>query len=78
MDFLNALQWPAMLLSLIAAWLVGAQSKRGRARGFYWFLASNIVWIAWGWQAQAWALILLQVALAVMNFRALAKNEPRK
>ena len=77
-DILNVLQWPAMIVSVIAAWLVGAQSKRKRNQGFWWFLASNILWIAWGWQAHAWALIALQIALAALNFRGLAKNEPAR
>lgn len=78
MNLLDGLQWPAMALSLIAAWLVGAQSKKGRTQGFYWFLASNVAWIAWGWHAHAWALIALQVGLAAMNFRGLAKNDAKK
>ena len=34
------------------------------------FLASNLLWIAWGLYAQAYALILLQVCLAAMNCAA--------
>ena len=76
MDWLNFLQWPAMIVSLIAAWLIGSQSKRRRSQGFWWFLVSNVLWIVWGWSTSAWALVALQFALAVMNFRGLAKNEP--
>lgn len=76
MDVLNFLQWPAMVISVIAAWLVGSQSKRRRSHGFWWFLASNALWIAWGIHAHAWALIALQVALAVLNCRNVAKNTP--
>jgi hypothetical protein len=75
MDFLNLLQWPAMVLSVVAAWLVGSQSEGRRKAGFWWFLASNVVWIAWGWSTQAYALIVLQVALAALNMRGVAKNE---
>jgi hypothetical protein len=78
MDPLSLLQWPAMIVSVIAAWLIGAQSKRRRTHGFWWFLASNLLWIAWGWGAKAWALIVLQVALAALNFRGLAKNQSAK
>ncbi|MDB6094099.1 MAG: nicotinamide mononucleotide transporter PnuC [Verrucomicrobia bacterium] len=78
MDILNFLQWPAMVVSVVAAWLVAAQSKRRRSWGFWWFLASNVLWVVWGWQAHAWALIALQVALATLNFRGLAKNELKK
>ncbi len=67
-----------MISSIVAAWLVGAQSKRQRTHGFWWFLVSNVLWITWAWQATAWALIVLQLALAALNFRALAKNQPKK
>jgi hypothetical protein len=73
---LDLLQWPAMVTSVTAAWLVAAQSKTRRQHGFWWFLASNILWIAWGWHAHAWALIVLQIALAILNIRGLRKNEP--
>ena len=75
MDYLGLVQWPAMLVSIIAAWLVGEQSKRGRSRGFWWFLLSNVLWIVWGWHTHAWALIALQVALAGLNIRGAQKNE---
>jgi hypothetical protein len=66
-----------MVASVVAAWLLAAQSKQRRTHGFWWFLASNVLWIAWGWQASAWALVALQVALATMNVRGLAKNETK-
>jgi len=39
------------------------------------FLLSNVLWIAWGWDARAWALVALQVALAALNVRGLRKTE---
>ncbi|MBC7366776.1 MAG: hypothetical protein H7343_08175 [Undibacterium sp.] len=78
MEVLNLLQWPAMICSVVAAWLVGAQTKRRRTQGFWWFLMSNLLWSVWGWQSHAWAIIALQVALAGLNFRGLAKNHPAK
>jgi len=42
MDFLNLIQWPAMAVSVTAAWLVGAQSKRRRQQGFWCFLARPV------------------------------------
>lgn len=75
MDILNLVQWPAMVVSVIAAWLVAAQTKTRRKHGFWWFLASNVLWIIWGWHTQAWALIALQLALAVLNIRGTLKNE---
>jgi hypothetical protein len=77
MEYLDLVQWPAMVTTVVAAWLVGAQSKVRRQFGFWWFLASNVLWIAWGWHAQAWALIVLQFALATLNLRGARKNEPR-
>lgn len=67
-----------MVASVIAAWLVAARSKRRRSQGFWWFIASNVLWIAWGVSAKAWALIALQIALATLNIRGLSKNEPAK
>lgn len=75
MDLLNFIQWPAMLVSVIAAWLVGSQSKSRRKHGFWWFLFSNVLWSIWGWHTQAWALVGLQIALAGLNIRGTLKNE---
>jgi hypothetical protein len=72
---LESLQWPAMAVTLFAAWLVASRSARRRAHGFWWFIASNILWIIWGWHAHAWALIALQVGLFALNLRGAAKNE---
>jgi len=65
-----------MAVTVAAAWLTGSHTKRRRKWGFWAFLASNILWIAWGWYAHAWALILLQVFLAALNIRGARKNEP--
>jgi hypothetical protein len=73
---LDWLQWPAMLVTVAAAWLVASQSRRKRTIGFWTFLASNALWIAWAWQAHAWALIVLQVALAGLNIRGAFKTDP--
>lgn len=75
MNWLDLIQWPAMAASVTAAWLVASQSKQRRGAGFWWFMGSNVLWIAWGWHTQAWALIALQVALAGLNVRGLRKNE---
>jgi hypothetical protein len=66
-----------MAVTVTAAYLVASQSKRRRSVGFWLFLASNALWIAWGWYADAIALIVLQVALAAMNVRGAWKNEPQ-
>ena len=72
---LDAVQWPAMAVTLVAAWLVASTRKGRREVGFWWFIASNVLWIVWGWQAHAWALIALQVGLFAMNVRGAKKNE---
>jgi hypothetical protein len=74
-DWLGAIQWPAMVVTLVAAWLVASTKKGRREAGFWWFIASNLLWIAWGWHTHAWALIALQVGLFVMNLRGAKKNE---
>lgn len=76
MDYLDLLQWPAMAVTIAAAWLVAARSRRKRTIGFWVFLASNALWTIWGWHSGAYALIVLQVALAVMNARGVYKNDP--
>lgn len=71
---IDFLQWPAMAVTLCAAFLVGARHARRRVYGFYTFIASNILWIVWGLHDAAWALIALQVGLAAMNVRAIVRN----
>ncbi len=73
---LDFLQWPAMLVTVVAVWLVGYQSKAERKYGFWAFLASNVLWVAWGVPAGAWALVVLQFALAALNIRGILSNEP--
>ncbi|MEJ6021712.1 hypothetical protein [Ramlibacter sp. PS4R-6] len=69
------LQWPAMVASVLAAWLVASTHAGRRKVGFWVFLASNVLWVAWGLHDAAWALIALQVVLALMNVRGARKNE---
>ncbi len=76
MDYLHQLQWPAMIATVAAAWLIGSQSKRKRKAGFWCFLLSNALWIVWGWHDGAHGLIVLQIALIAMNIRGARKNEP--
>ncbi|MCO6711001.1 hypothetical protein, partial [Streptomyces sp. CHA3] len=64
MEALDLLQWPAMAITLLAAWLVASQRQGRRNLGFWVFLLSNALWIAWGLQAEAYALIVLQLGLA--------------
>ncbi len=66
---LDALQWPAMAVTVAASWFVASQQPRRRRAGFWLFLLGNVLWIAWGVPARAWALVVLQLALAAMNLR---------
>ena len=76
-DLLSLIQWPAFATSLAAAWLVASNAKGRRNLGFWIFLASNVLWVAWGLHTSAWALIALQVCLAALNVRGLFKTEPK-
>jgi len=69
------LQWPAMIVTVLASWYVASRSEGKRKAGFWIFLASNFLWIIWGWTDQAYALITLQICLAAMNIRGVMKNE---
>lgn len=75
MDYLHQLQWLAMLVTIAAAWLIGSRSKRKRQTGFWLFLVSNALWITWGWYDRAYALVVLQIALAILNIRGAYKND---
>jgi hypothetical protein len=73
---IDLLQWPAMAVTITAAWLVGAQSRRKRTFGFWVFLLSNLLWSVWGWSQGAYALLILQLFLAGTNIRGIFKNDP--
>jgi hypothetical protein len=72
---LDVIQWPAMAVTLVAAWLVASTHKSRREAGFWWFIASNVLWVVWAWHTRAWALIALQVGLFAMNVRGATKND---
>ena len=74
-SLIDLLQWPAMVASVGAAWLVASTKAHRRNIGFWVFLVSNVLWVVWGWSTKAWALIALQVILAAMNVRGLKKTE---
>ncbi|MEJ7932371.1 hypothetical protein WG922_20530 [Ramlibacter sp. AN1015] len=79
MDFsapwIDFVQWPAMVATILAAWLVASTRKTRRNVGFWIFLLSNAMWVVWGLHAGAWALIGLQIALALLNIRGVRKTE---
>lgn len=75
MDLLNLLQWPAMVVTVAASWLVASTHKGKRNVGFWVFLFSNVLWVTWGIYSGAIALVVLQVCLAAMNIRGAMKTE---
>jgi hypothetical protein len=64
-----------MVVTIAATWMVASLSRRQRIYGFWIFLLSNVLWISWGWLADAYALIILQIALIAMNIRGVFKND---
>lgn len=75
MDILGLVQWPAMIATLVAAWLVASNNPGRRNVGFWTFIASNILWVAWGLHTAAYALIVLQVGLFFLNVRGAQKTD---
>ncbi|HEX9172323.1 MAG TPA: hypothetical protein VF861_06655 [Telluria sp.] len=74
-EWIEWIQWPAMLVTLYASYLVGSKRSDRRIWGFCMFILSNILWVTWGWHDEAWALIALQAGLFTMNVRGIIKNE---
>ena len=64
-----------MVFTIAAAWLVASSKPRRRNVGFWMFLLSNGLWVAWGLHVDAIALIVMQVCLAAMNIRGAFKTE---
>ncbi|HIG75741.1 MAG TPA: hypothetical protein EYQ24_14525 [Bacteroidetes bacterium] len=63
-----------MAVTVGAGWLVASDLQPRRLWGFALFLVSNVLWVAWGVHAAAWALVVLQGFLAVTNVRGVADN----
>lgn len=76
MDYLDLFQWPAMVVTVVAAWFTASQTKRRREIGFWCFLVSNVLWTIWGVHVKAYAVVILQVLLAILNIRGVYKNDP--
>jgi hypothetical protein len=66
-----------MALTLTASYLVASARTERRNLGFWIFLASNALWVVWGIQAHAYALVVLQVGLVAMNVRGMMKTDPQ-
>lgn len=71
----DLLQWPAMVVTVVGAWLLTSTNRRRRCIGFAVFLLSNVLWVLWGLHAAAYAVIALQICLALLNVRGLKKNQ---
>jgi hypothetical protein len=77
-QILDLIQWPAMAVTVAASWYVASTAKARRNVGFWLFIGSNVLWVVWGVHARAYALIALQVCLAIMNVRGARKNDPAR
>ncbi|MFK3795576.1 MULTISPECIES: hypothetical protein [unclassified Pseudomonas] len=67
-------QWPAMLAIVLASWLVGSKRAERRTTAFAIFIIGNLLWVAWGFYIEAYALALLDITLCGMNVRGFLKN----
>lgn len=74
MEWVNWVQWPAMAVTVVAAWMIASRKAFKRNWAFWLFLLSNVLWIGWGLHDSAYALILLQIALAILNIRGAVKT----
>ena len=75
MEYIDLLQWPAMVVTVLAAWLVASLSAQRRNWGFWLFLTSNVLWVIWAWHDRAYALLGLQLCLAALNIRGARKAD---
>ena len=75
MGAIELLQWPAMIITIVAAWMVASNHKKRRNIGFWLFLLSNELWITWGIYDKAWALVALQACLAAINIHGALKTD---
>jgi hypothetical protein len=74
MNWLDLVQWPAMAITVISAWMVASQRTWKRNEGFWLFLLSDVLWLMWGLHDRAYALIFVQLSLAGLNIRGVYKN----
>lgn len=72
-ELLSSLQWPAMAVTVAASWLVASRHRDRRRVGFWLFMSSNVLWVAWGLHSGATALVVLQFCLAALNLRGVRK-----
>jgi hypothetical protein len=75
MEFFPLLQWPATAVTIAASWCVASSNKGRRNWGFWLFLVSNALWVAWGLNDHAYALVGMQFCLAAINIRGATKTQ---
>jgi hypothetical protein len=74
LEYIDLVQWPAMIVTVISAWFIGSQRPRWRMIAFWGFIVSNALWVVWGLHSDAYALIVLECVLLGMNARGFRKN----
>jgi len=75
MQWLALLQWPAMAATVLSAWMVASKRTWKRNEGFWLFLLSNVLWTIWALGDNAYALVFLQICLAILNIRGIHNNQ---
>lgn len=74
MEYVDLVQWPAMVITVTSAWFIGSQRAHRRMIAFWGFILSNVLWVIWGLNADAYALIVLECVLLGMNARGFRNN----
>ena len=64
-----------MVASALAAWMVASSDDGKRTWGFGVFLLSNVLWALWGFNEKAWAVVVLQAVLLIINIRGAKKTK---
>ena len=54
---------------------MASRNPHKRVIAFILLIVGNVMWIAWGWNDGAFALVALNVGLMALNVRGIVKNE---
>lgn len=76
-DAFDLLQWPAMIVTIVASWFVTSRYKGNRWLGFCLFVLSNILWAVWGIHTKAHALVVLQALLLILNLVGIKRTNAK-
>lgn len=71
---MTGIGWAAAVCGASGAWLVAAQSRRGRFAGFALFLTSNVLWLGWSLHGHEWEVLTQTVVFTVTSLRGLWLN----